>query len=279
MEEKNEFIVKKKSKNVLSTILFYLIIFIILLSGVVKFNCTSDGKFNLEINKCINFSKGIGIYNKKLIDFDSNPSKLFTEKNCINGVYFFRIIYYVIILICLIYLPIFINEMKNRFYNKNNLILTDDELYGTRVERFKVKDFKLNLKDLKQIIIKKNIFTSFFGKEKLILVTNSQIIKIYFIKDINKVYDKIDYLAKQKNAIYDLNSYKKLKKDILKRIYIGIKNIFSKILKLFDISQVFNNKSDLEIKLEKIKKLRASNEITDEEYTQLREKIINENIK
>lgn len=279
MEEKNEFIVKKKSKNVLSTILFYLVIFIVLLSGVVKFNCTSDGKFNLEINKCVNFSKGIGIYNKKLIDFDSNPSKLFTEKNCINGVYFFRIIYYVIILICLIYLPIFINEMKNRFYNKNNLILTDDELYGTRVERFKVKDFKLNLKDLKQIIIKKNIFISFLGKEKLILVTNSQIIKIYFIKDINKVYDKIDYLAKQKNAIYDLNSYKKLKKDILKRIYIGIKNIFSKILKLFDINQVFNNKSDLEIKLEKIKKLRASNEITDEEYTQLREKIINENIK
>lgn len=279
MEEKNEFIKKKKSKNVLCIILFYLIIFITLLISVAKFNCTSDGKFNFEIKKCIDFSKGIGIYNKWLIDFDSNPSKLFTEKNCINGIYFFRIIYYVIILICLIYLPIFINELKNRFYNKNNLILTDDELYGTRVERFKVKDFKLNLKDLKQLIIKKNIFISFFGKEKLILVANNQIIKIYFIKDINKVYDKIDSLAKQKNAIYDLNSYKNLKKDILKRIYLGTKNIFSKILKLFDISKVFNNKSDLEIKLEKIKKLRESNEITDEEYTQLREKIINENIK
>lgn len=279
MEEKNEFIKKKKSKNVLCIILFYLIIFITLLIGVAKFNCTSDGKFNFEIKKCIDFSKGIGIYNKWLIDFDSNPSKLFTEKNCINGIYFFRIIYYVIILICLIYLPIFINELKNRFYNKNNLILTDDELYGTRVERFKVKDFKLNLKDLKQLIIKRNIFISFFGKEKLILVANNQIIKIYFIKDINKVYDKIDSLAKQKNVIYDLNSYKNLKKDILKRIYLGTKNIFSKILKLFDISKVFNNKSDLEIKLEKIKKLRESNEITYEEYTQLREKIINENIK
>ena len=279
MDEKNEFVKKKINKNIIFTILFYLIIFSTLLIGILKFNCTTDGNFNFEIKKCIDFSKGIGIYNKCLINFNSKSSELFIEKNCINGVYYFRIIYYVISLICLIYLPIFIKELKNRFYNKNNLVLTEDELYGTRTIVFKTIDFKIKLKDLKQIIIKKNIFRFFCGKEKLILVTDNQIIKIYFIKDINKVYDKIDNLAKQKNAIYDFASYKNLKKNIFKRICLDIKNVFSRMSNFFNINELFNNKSDLEIKLEKIKELKNSNEITDEEYIQLREKIINDNIK
>lgn len=279
MDGKNEFVKKKINKNIIFTILFYLIIFSTLLIGILKFNCTTDGNFNFEIKKCIDFSKGIGIYNKYLINFNSKSSELFTEKNCINGVYYFRIIYYVISLICLIYLPIFITELKNRFYNKNNLVLTEDELYGTRTILFKTIDFKIKLKDLKQIIIKKNIFRFFCGKEKLILVTDNQIIKIYFIKDINKVYDKIDNLAKQKNAIYDFASYKNLKKNTFKRIGLDIKNVFSRMSNFFNINELFNNKSDLEIKLEKIKKLKNSNEITDEEYIQLREKIINDNIK
>lgn len=279
MDGKNEFVKKKINKNIIFTILFYLIIFSTLLIGILKFNCTTDGNFNFEIKKCIDFSKGIGIYNKCLINFNSKSSELFTEKNCINGVYYFRIIYYVISLICLIYLPIFIKELKNRFYNKNNLVLTEDELYGTRTIVFKTIDFKIKLKDLKQIIIKKNIFRFFFGKEKLILVTDNQIIKIYFIKDINKVYDKIDNLAKQKNAIYDFASYKNLKKNTFKRICLDIKNVFSRMSNFFNINELINNKSDLEIKLEKIKELKNSNEITDEEYIQLREKIINDNIK
>ena len=279
MDGKNEFVKKKINKNIIFTILFYLIIFSTLLIGILKFNCTTDGNFNFEIKKCIDFSKGIGIYNKYLINFNSKSSELFTEKNCINGVYYFRIIYYVISLICLIYLPIFIKELKNRFYNKNNLVLTEDELYGTRTILFKTIDFKIKLKDLKQIIIKKNIFRFFCGKEKLILVTDNQIIKIYFIKDINKVYDKIDNLAKQKNAIYDFSSYKNLKKNTFKRIGLDIKNVFSRMSNFFNINELFNNKSDLEIKLEKIKELKNSNEITDEEYIQLREKIINDNIK
>lgn len=279
MDGKNEFVKKKINKNIIFTILFYLIIFSTLLIGILKFNCTTDGNFNFEIKKCIDFSKGIGIYNKCLINFNSKSSELFTEKNCINGVYYFRIIYYVISLICLIYLPIFIKELKNRFYNKNNLVLTEDELYGTRTIVFKTIDFKIKLKDLKQIIIKKNIFRFFCGKEKLILVTDNQIIKIYFIKDINKVYDKIDNLAKQKNAIYDFASYKNLKKNTFKKIGLDIKNVFSRMSNFFNINELFNNKSDLEIKLEKIKELKNSNEITDEEYIQLREKIINDNIK
>lgn len=279
MDGKNEFVKKKINKNIIFTILFYLIIFSTLLIGILKFNCTTDGNFNFEIKKCIDFSKGIGIYNKCLINFNSKSSELFTEKNCINGVYYFRIIYYVISLICLIYLPIFVKELKNRFYNKNNLVLTEDELYGTRTIVFKAIDFKIKLKDLKQIIIKKNIFRFFCGKEKLILVTDNQIIKIYFIKDINKVYDKIDNLAKQKNAIYDFASYKNLKKNTFKRIGLDIKNVFSRMSNFFNINELFNNKSDLEIKLEKIKELKNSNEITDEEYIQLREKIINDNIK
>lgn len=279
MDGKNEFVKKKINKNIIFTILFYLIIFSTLLIGILKFNCTTDGNFNFEIKKCIDFSKGIGIYNKCLINFNSKSSELFTEKNCINGVYYFRIIYYVISLICLIYLPIFVKELKNRFYNKNNLVLTEDELYGTRTIVFKTIDFKIKLKDLKQIIIKKNIFRFFCGKEKLILVTDNQIIKIYFIKDINKVYDKIDNLAKQKNAIYDFASYKNLKKNTFKRIGLDIKNVFSRMSNFFNINELFNNKSDLEIKLEKIKELKNSNEITDEEYIQLREKIINDNIK
>lgn len=279
MDGKNEFVKKKINKNIIFTILFYLIIFSTLLIGILKFNCTTDGNFNFEIKKCIDFSKGIGIYNKCLINFNSKSSELFTEKNCINGVYYFRIIYYVISLICLIYLPIFIKELKNRFYNKNNLVLTEDELYGTRTIVFKTIDFKIKLKDLKQIIIKKNIFRFFCGKEKLILVTDNQIIKIYFIKDINKVYDEIDNLAKQKNAIYDFASYKNLKKNTFKRIGLDIKKVFSRMSNFFNINELFNNKSDLEIKLEKIKELKNSNEITDEEYIQLREKIINDNIK
>lgn len=279
MDGKNEFVKKKINKNIIFTILFYLIIFSTLLIGILKFNCTTDGNFNFEIKKCIDFSKGIGIYNKCLINFNSKSSELFTEKNCINGVYYFRIIYYVISLICLIYLPIFIKELKNRFYNKNNLVLTEDELYGTRTIVFKTIDFKIKLKDLKQIIIKKNIFRFFCGKEKLILVTDNQIIKIYFIKDINKVYDKIDNLAKQKNAIYDFASYKNLKKNTFKKIGLDIKNVFSRMSNFFNINELFNDKSDLEIKLEKIKELKNSNEITDEEYIQLREKIINDNIK
>ena len=72
MDGKNEFVKKKINKNIIFTILFYLIIFSTLLIGILKFNCTTDGNFNFEIKKCIDFSKGIGIYNKCLINFNSN---------------------------------------------------------------------------------------------------------------------------------------------------------------------------------------------------------------
>ena len=57
MDGKNEFVKKKINKNIIFTILFYLIIFSTLLIGILKFNCTTDGNFNFEIKKCIDFSK------------------------------------------------------------------------------------------------------------------------------------------------------------------------------------------------------------------------------
>ncbi len=279
MEYNNLFVEKKINKKIIITIFFYILILVIVLAGIIKFNCTSDGKFNFEIKKCIDFSRGIGIYNKWLIDFDNKPIKLLTEKNCINGIYIFRIIYYFIILTCLIYLPILSKDLKKRFYNKNNLAITKNNLYGTRFYLFKTREFNIKLKDIKQIIIKKNKFKSFFGKEKLILVTESEIIKVYFIKDINNVYDNINVLAKQNNAIYDTDAYKKLKKESLKNVLLNLKKVVIKVIGFLNLKELFNNKSDLEIKLDKIKELKDSNQITDEEYLQLREKIINENSK
>lgn len=264
MDEKNEFIKKKKNRRILSTILFYLIILLAILLGIVVYISNYDG---------------IGIYTKTLIDFDSKPSEMLSEKGCVNGVYIFRIVHYAIALICLIYLPIFLKQLKNRFYNNNNLILTDDELYGTNVKLFKVKEFAIRLEDLKQIKIKRNILKSFFGRKKLILVTSDQIIKIYFIKDIKKVYERIDTLAKQKNAVYDLDAYKKLRKKPLNDFCSDIKKSFNKIFKSLGLKDLFDGKSNMEIKLEKIKSLKNTGKITDDEYEQLREKIIKEDMK
>ena len=81
------------------------------------------------------------------------------------------------------------------------------------------------------------------------------------------------------NAIYDTDTYKKLKKESLKKILLNLKKGVIKVIGFLNIKELFNNKSDLEIKLDKIKELKDSNKISDEEYLQLREKIINENSK
>lgn len=272
MEDNNLYVEKRYYTKKISIILFYMLILALVLAGIIKFNCTSEGIFNFEIKKCIDFSRGVGIYNKWLVKFDTNPIKLLTEKNCINGIYVFRIFYYSIVLICLIYLPILLKDIKKRFYNRNNLAITDTRLYGTGFGIFRNRDFYIDLNDLKQIMIKKNIVKSFFGKEKLILVTEKEFVKVYYIKDINAIFDTIDNLAKQNNVKYDLEAYKKQKSNILKK---GV----GKIKEFFNLKELFNNKSDLEIKLDKIKELKDSNEITEEEYIQLYEKIISGNSK
>ena len=60
---------------------------------------------------------------------------------------------------------------------------------------------------------------------------------------------------------------------------LNLKKGVIKVIGFLNIKELFNNKSDLEIKLDKIKELKDSNKISDEEYLQLREKIINENSK
>ena len=271
---KNELLVKKKiKKKRVLTILFYIIMIIIVLAGFIKFNCTTEGKFDFEVEKCFDFSNGIGIYNKKLIDFNYEKGEYFNEKNCINGIYIYRIINYILIFTFLACLPSVLEECRKRIYNTNNLIITDKYLLGTKGMILKPKEFKIKLKDLKQIKIKKNIFGFIFDKEKLILVTNNQIIKLYFIDNVENIAIDIKTLAEENNAVFDENSYKEVKKKKIK----NLKNvILEKIVKL---KKIFHPKSEMEIKLKKVEKLKDSGEINKEEYIKLKEKILNENDK
>lgn len=228
------------------------------------------------------FPETINWYGLELVQFNYNNNvnilDWFYEKDIVDGMSIYLMIALTLICLSLFYLPVIFEELRKRVYNNTNLVITEDELIGTKSKFLKLKEYNICIKDINWIEIKKCVFKSFYGKNKLIIYANNKVTSIYYLQDINEEANKIFEILNKKEIKLEKESYKNRLKNIFS---INYKKATEKTSKVYEslksttkdvVSK--NMKSDLERKLSKIKELKENGTINEEEYEKIRSEVI-----